>query len=133
MRAEVGAGVSGVSLLELLELLLLLLELLSGASPGISGALVVGNGCSLAAEGVGALGPGALGVVALGVGAAGVGAAGGGGASPGNGNCRAGEEGVAGTGAVDGGVDGVLWARHAVESAATARKARNGVRANIRL
>jgi len=74
------------------------------------------------------LGPGAAGVVALGAGAAG-----GGGASLGNGNCCAGEEGLAGAGAVGGGADCGLWARHAVESAAAAKRTRNGARANIRL
>jgi hypothetical protein len=77
----VGVGASGVSpLLELsLELgfeleLLSELELLLGASPGMSGAASVGNGCAVEAEGFGALAAGAAGALV----------------SPGNGNCCAG-------------------------------------------
>ena len=66
---------SGVSpLLELLlelELELLELEPLLGASPGISGAAVVGNGCAAEAEGFGTLVAEAAGALV----------------SPGNGNC----------------------------------------------
>lgn len=76
---------SGVS--PLLELLLELeleplpeLELLLGASPGISGAAVVGNGCAAEAEGFGAFAAGAAGTLL----------------SPGNGNCCAEGAGAAG-------------------------------------
>lgn len=82
---------SGVS--PLLELLLELeleplpeLELLLGASPGISGAAVVGNGCAAEAEGFGAFAAGAAGALL----------------SPGNGNCCAEGAGAEGAGAAGG-------------------------------
>ncbi len=92
LRRTGGVGVSGVSAAvpPLLELLLEL-ELLSGlellgASPGISGAAPVGNGCALEAEGLGALGAGTAG----------------GFVSPGNGNCWVGAGAAGGCCCVEG-------------------------------
>jgi len=140
LRRTGGVGVSGVSAVSpLLELLLELeLELLSGlgllgASPGMSGAAPVGNGCSVEADGLGALGAaGTAGVLV----------------SPGNGNCRVGagaaggccEEGAEVQGVAAGwsagqgaelGVE-VVWPRQAaVERAAAASKSRIEVRSDI--
>ncbi|MEO6817495.1 MAG: hypothetical protein ABI177_12425 [Edaphobacter sp.] len=130
-RTGVGVGASGES--PLLELLLglpleLELELLSelellllGASPGISGAASMGNGCAAEAEGFGASAAGAAGALL----------------SPGNGNCCVGAgaadgfctEGAAVQGLAAGWSAGhgvvVVWARQAAaEKAVAANKSR---------